>query len=100
MAEFLFHKGSPTYLQPENADVMNISQFMAQNLRQAPPPLPPPPKHTFEISEGESVEIEKIVAAEKKVWFVLISALPFPLVFIFTVALQNLKVEKGDHFII
>ena len=67
MAEFLFHKGSPTYLQPENADVMNISQFMAQNLRQAPPPLPPPPKHTFEISEGESVEIEKIVAAEKKV---------------------------------
>ncbi|XP_066916690.1 uncharacterized protein [Clytia hemisphaerica] len=66
MAEFLFHKGSPTYLQPENADVMNISQFMAQNLRQAPPPLAPPTKHTFEISEGESVEIEKIVAAEKK----------------------------------
>ena len=65
MAEFLFQKGSPTYLQPENADVMNISHFMAQNLRQAPPPLPP--KHTFEISEGESVEIEKIVAAEKKV---------------------------------
>ena len=66
MAEFFLHKSSPTYLHPENADVMSISQFMAQNLRQ-PPPIPPPPKHTFEISEGESVEIEKIVAAEKKV---------------------------------
>ena len=65
-AEFFLHKGSPTYIHPENADVMSISQFMAQNLRQ-PPPIPPPPKHTFEISEGESVEIEKIVAAEKKV---------------------------------
>ena len=68
MAEYFLHKGSPTYLHPENAaDVMSISQFMAQNLRQPPPPIPPPPKHTFEISEGESVEIEKIVAAEKKV---------------------------------
>ena len=65
-AEFFLHKGSPTYIHPENADVMSISQFMAQNLRQ-PPPIPPPPKHTFEIAEGESVEIEKIVAAEKKV---------------------------------
>jgi len=64
-AEFFLHKSSPTYINPENADVMSISQFMAQNLRQ-PPPIPPPPKHTFEISEGESVEIEKIVAAEKK----------------------------------
>ncbi|XP_012558385.2 zinc finger protein 148 [Hydra vulgaris] len=66
-AEFIFHKGSPTYLHPENAvnDVMSISQFMAQNLRQSQP-IPPPPKHTFDISEGESVEIEKIVAAEKK----------------------------------
>ena len=46
---------------------MSISQFMAQNIRQPPSSIQAAPKHTFEISEGESVEIEKIVAAEKKV---------------------------------
>ena len=76
MAEYFLHKGSPTYLQDENADVMSISQFMAQNLRQPPPPAQP--KHTFEISEGESVEIEKIVAAEKKVFAVFTPSVLFP----------------------
>ena len=65
-AEFFLQKSSPTYIATDNADVMTISHYMAQNLRQ-PQPIPPPPKHTFEISDGESVEIEKIVAAEKKV---------------------------------
>lgn len=67
MAEYFLHKGSPTYLHADNADVISIGQFMAQNLRQPQQPIAAQPKHTFEISEGESVEIEKIVAAEKKV---------------------------------